>query len=221
MTNSPRANERSVTLDLTAIRSQIKEEGTQSDLVESNLYRLLNSREHSNPEVRSLYLETIEHLINKKISASPPDSIPDRSQMIFGIGTGRSGSTTLTQFFLNQAATFAAHEHAPLLPWEVDEDAFFFHLKRIKLLSRFYARVVDVSHWWLPYTSLIEAHLPSAKFIVLKRDKPVHGQTRLKTLSETSVDHWRVPLPTWLPGEQSMGPMLSKVSGANQNVGDF
>ena len=194
MTNSPRANKQSVTLDLTAIRSQIKEEGTQSDLVESNLYRLLNSREHSNPEVRSLYLETIEHLINKKISASPPDSIPDRSQMIFGIGTGRSGSTTLTQFFLNQAATFAAHEHAPLLPWEVDEDAFFFHLKRIKLLSRFYARVVDVSHWWLPYTSLIEAHLPSAKFIVLKREKQSTVNS-FEKIKETSIDHWRVPLP--------------------------
>ena len=191
--------EGSITPDLLAIKAQLQQGGTQIGLIESNLYRLLNSKEHSNPEVRGLYLETIEQLINMKISASQPDSIPGRSQVIFGMGTGRSGSTTLTYFFQQQARTFAAHEHAPLLPWQVDDDTFLFHLKRIRLLSRYYARVVDVSHWWLPYVSLIKMHLPSAKFIVLKRDKPATIRS-FENNKRDSVDHWRDPLP---PGFQN------------------
>lgn len=90
---------------------------------------------------------------------------------IFGLGTGRSGSTSLTTALSSIPNSYFSHEHPSIIPWKNGEAIVEWHLLRLRSLAHKYSAVGDVSHWWLPYVEdIYKAHVNSF-FVVMKRSR--------------------------------------------------
>lgn len=113
-------------------------------------------------------------------------------RLVLGIGTGRSGSTSLVALLRAQADAVVSHEHPPRLPWKPHPERFAFHRRCFEALLRTHAFVGDVSHWWLPYLDQIFEAFPGAKVVALKRDREqtVRSFEKVKGSGERAVNHW-------------------------------
>ena len=99
-------------------------------------------------------------------------------QLIISIGTGRSGSVSLSQFLSHQQKMRLLHEGKieekgirTLIKWENDTDQLF---KWITYLSNFNSDEYfygDTGMYYLPYIKLIIQKYPNVKIIGLVRDK--------------------------------------------------
>ncbi len=87
-------------------------------------------------------------------------------QLIFGLGTGRCGTFSLTKLLNAQPSITIGHEACPL-PWIPNYDELSLALD--KFLATDSLRVGDVAYWWLPYVAAILADYHDAKFICLYR----------------------------------------------------
>lgn len=86
--------------------------------------------------------------------------------LLIGLGTGRCGTVSLARM-LNQHPMFdITHEARPLLPWVPDEALFTTSIQCI--LSRPGSVVGDVSFFWLPYVSMLSAHVAKLKNVRLR-----------------------------------------------------
>lgn len=121
--------------------------------------------------------------------------LPDgsRGRLVLGAGTGRSGSTSLTQLLAAQPGSYFSHEHAPRLSWQSTSARFEFHLRRFRALQRGFASFGDVSHWWLPRFEALLGAFPDLRMIVLKRDRLETIASFLKVKGgegKGGINHW-------------------------------
>jgi hypothetical protein len=147
------------------------------------IYHILRL-EPDNGHARNLF----HFLLQEKMES---DRNPGR--LVFGLGTGRSGSSTLTRIIQNIPGAYASHEHSPLLKWQDDLATVDWHLQRMRLLSHDFPLVSDVSHWWLPYTDYIVQSFDNARFIAVKRPKAatVASFLRIKGGNQPgAINHW-------------------------------
>ena len=117
----------------------------------------------------------------------------EESTLLLGIGTGRSGSTTLTKLWQQQENCYCSHEHPPRLGWDFNMPRFDFHKRRIALLQRGYRFVGDVSHWWLPYIDQVLENYRNVRVVVLKREKEATVNSFLKIKGggrKGTINHW-------------------------------
>lgn len=99
-----------------------------------------------------------------------------KKQFVFGLGTGRTRSTSLAAT-LNSLPKFnVVHEGnydpngMPIrLPWDCDLDQLDLVLEELR--RRPEGWVGDVAMWFLPYVPAILEKIPGAKFICLRRGK--------------------------------------------------
>ena len=113
--------------------------------------------------------------------------------IVFGLGTGRSGSTSLASMLNSPEGNYVTHEHPFLVRWALGEEEVDWHLRRMVWLSRYYALVGDVAHWWLPYVEFIMDKCASSVFIAVKRAKEstVRSFVRHKLRSDGRfINHW-------------------------------
>jgi len=90
-------------------------------------------------------------------------------QFIFGLGTGRCGTGTLTEFLDKQNGIWAKHE-GQYCPWKKDLVAFYQSV--IKLMNEATeAKIATVAFYWRNYLSEIFRDFRNPKLIVLKRQK--------------------------------------------------
>ena len=144
-------------------------------------------------EYKKIYLDIYLLLLKKITEEKPQEQKNLKPNLIFGLGTGRSGSTSLYDLFKIQNNTFSSHEHPPLVSWKSGFDNVKFHIERSKILQKSFANVVDVSHWWLPYVEDILNVYPNAKFVCMKREKndTVNSFLNVKKCNEKNgVNHW-------------------------------
>ena len=154
------------------------------------LLHLLNLKPQDET-VQGIFMSVLRKHVSRNGSASLIRKPPGR--LIFGLGTGRSGSTTLSYLFGAQKHTYASHEHPPILEWRGSQAQFTFHLRRMSLLSKLYEQVADVSHWWLPRIGEVLRHFPSARFIVVQRDRQETIDSFLRIKGDDSkgtIHHW-------------------------------
>lgn len=118
----------------------------------------------NNHAAKGAYLDVLK----RHIPTRPNDKV---GRLIFGLGTGRCGSTSLSHLLAAQDNTYASHEHPPVVNWQGPSDALQFHVRRMSLLSHLFGHVCDVSHWWLPRIDAIVRVRPDARFVVLQRDR--------------------------------------------------
>lgn len=112
-----------------------------------------------------------------------------RGKLIFGLGTGRSGSTSLWKILDYPSNSYVSHEHPFLVRWKDSLKEVDWHLKRMMWLSGYYDFVGDVSHWWLPYVEYILKAVPDASFVALKRPKESTIESFLR-IKAPSINHW-------------------------------
>jgi hypothetical protein len=145
------------------------------------------------PMPRQIFLGMLQLEVMRRL-AQAPGTPPMRGRLVFGLGSGRSGSTTLSALFAAQAQTCWSHEHPPMVAWgkegrgEVD-----FHLTRMNLLAHVYSVVADVSHWWLPKLPALLQNDPRTRFVVIRRDRAatVASFMRMKGLDQPKgLNHW-------------------------------
>ena len=136
-------------------------------------------------------LLALRDLLNKE---SPETGQPPAQQrLLLGLGTGRSGSTSLTKLLRHQPGTFCAHEFPPRLSWSENHSRFGFHRRRFETLLAHFSTVADVSHWWLPYADLILETFDEVRFIALKRDREATIRSFLRIKGgggQGSINHW-------------------------------
>lgn len=108
-------------------------------------------------------------------------------QLIFGLGTGRCGTYSLTRL-LNSHGVHATHEVA-FLDWKPQEMQLTRNLDM--LIARQTDRAADVGFYYLNYVEFILSLYHDAKFVCLKRDK---GATvKSWNLHSGRSNHWTDP----------------------------
>jgi len=116
-----------------------------------------------------------------------------KGQLVLGIGTGRSGSTSLTELLAAQSHARVTHEMPPILYWDQNTSADAFHINRFKHLLTQYSIVGDVAHWWLPKIEYVIQSIPSVRIVALKREKQETVDSFLKIKGgngKGAINHW-------------------------------
>ena len=92
-------------------------------------------------------------------------------QYIFGLGTGRCGTTSLATLLNRQVDASFTHEMGQemRLPWLVDRARFDQYVEKIVLRPEQF--VGDCAFYLLPYTELLVERFPSCRFVVMIREK--------------------------------------------------
>lgn len=152
-------------------------------------------------------------------------------RFIFGLGTGRCGTVTLSKLLSSQASTNVSHELGalPFLPWEKDRARLQEFLGRV--CSREESFVGDISFYLLPYVNDIVDLIPDSKFIVLQRDKEetvrsyvkkTEGRNHWVTHDGTQWrnDHWDKCYPKYLVGnkEEAIGKYYDEYYSKCQEI---
>jgi len=132
------------------------------------------------------YFRNLERLLEAR------DRRTDPGQLLLGVGTGRSGSTSLTALLATVEDSCCTHENPPLVFWEAEHEQLQFHMKRFKLLTEYYSLVTDVSHYWLNAIDGVCELFPESKVVGLCRDVDECAQSfmRLKGSGRGSSNHW-------------------------------
>jgi len=102
------------------------------------------------------------------------------NKLIFGLGTGRCGSTSLANLL------GLDHEGDPKLPWAFSQYALDNKLGYLLFLEK----RGDVGMYYLPYVEAILRIFPKAKFVCLKRDRDETVESFKKKIGRRN--HWLV-----------------------------
>ncbi len=110
-----------------------------------------------------------------------------KKKIIFGLGTGRCGTSSFAFLINSQQSSFFAHELSPILPWEFEEEVSYrrsdtamsliqFKFDQIMHQAHNYDIVGDSGNYYLPYVDLLIRSLGNSddfdlKCVVLKREK--------------------------------------------------
>lgn len=109
-------------------------------------------------------------------------------QLIFGMGSGRCGTTSLYRLLNFQKNSKITHESKPLLTWKFNKNKI--DNKLGKILNQKKRYVGDVASYYLPYIEYIIKKYPSSKFIILKRPKKEVVESFLKKTKKRKWNHW-------------------------------
>jgi hypothetical protein len=149
---------------------------------------LLDIIEDSLPSeaLTAAYFENLELLLKSKEPRQTPGKI------LLGLGSGRSGSTSLVAVMATVKGSCCTHENPPLISWTPEPEELEFHIRRFKRLRQYFPLVVDVSHWWLNVLDEFFVHFPDAKAVGMYRD--LESCTRsfmtIKGFGRGSFNHW-------------------------------
>ena len=144
----------------------------------------------------SEYFRNLELLLRAKPRRVSPGKV------LLGIGTGRSGSTSLAAMLAMAEDSCCTHENPPLIDWTPDDAQIQFHIRRFKLLADHYSLVADVSHWWLNSLDTFFDHFPGSKVVGLFRnlDECVQSFMNIKGYGAGSLNHWAMRgNGVWIP----------------------
>lgn len=90
-------------------------------------------------------------------------------KLIIGLGTGRSGTKSLTELLNKPRGSLITHECRPVLPWEFHRDLA--EAKMHQLMGRKAIFVGDVSLYFLNYVPWIAEHYPTVRFVCMQRPR--------------------------------------------------
>lgn len=112
-------------------------------------------------------------------------------RLVLGLGTGRCGSTTLAGILSMVDGAISTHENPPLVFWEPLQRQVQFHLKRFRVMSRYFPLVFDCSHWWLNALDAVLDAFPHGRAIGLCRDTEACVRSFMEVTEK--LNHWVPP----------------------------
>jgi hypothetical protein len=149
---------------------------------------LLGMIEDSFPSdaLTAAYFENLELLLKSR------QPRPVAGQLVLGLGSGRTGSTSLVEVLATAEGSCCTHENPPLISWLPQQIEVDFHIQRFKRLLPFFPLVADVSHWWINVLDEVFRHFADAKLVGVYRDVDgcVKSFMRIKGFGRGSYNHW-------------------------------
>jgi hypothetical protein len=137
-------------------------------------------------ELTEAYFENLDALLRYRKPLRTPGRI------VLGIGSGRTGSTSLAAMLATIGGSCCTHENPPLISWKPEPEEIEFHMRRFRELARYHPMVADVSHWWLNLIDLFFAAFPEGR--VIGAFRAVEGCAgsfmRIKGSGRGSYNHW-------------------------------
>ena len=112
------------------------------------------------------YFENLRNLLRTRPVRRTPGKI------VIGIGSGRSGSTSLAEMLSTIEGSCCTHENPPLMCWTPHPEEIRFHVERLQRLAGYFPVVVDVAHWWLNAIPELYSRFPDALVIGITRNAP-------------------------------------------------
>lgn len=131
--------------------------------------------------------------LQDELALKSTDNKAIKGTLLLGLGTGRSGSTTLAKLWAVQKDCYCSHEHPPRLSWKGSASRLVFHQNRFNFLQRNFKYIGDVSHWWLPYIDALMKSNEDVRVVVLKRDRKATVDSFLKIkggIEKGAINHW-------------------------------
>lgn len=120
---------------------------------------------------------------------------PPPTRVVFGLGTGRCGTTSLAALIALQPGAVGSHErHGPAVAWVGGEREVDAVLDEVAAdLARGASLVGDIGLYYLPYVGRIRARFPEARFVVLQRERQATVESFIEKTADKS-NHW-APTP--------------------------
>lgn len=111
----------------------------------------------------------------------------NKKTLVFGLGTGRCGTTSLAKLLNSQENAFVGHELSPILPWEPNFEMLKYRI--LQLEHQTHADIIgDVGMYYLPYVeSLLRSQINEKfdlKFIILQRNQSDTIESYIKKLNK-------------------------------------
>ena len=150
-----------------------------------NLLRIIGDS-YPAPPLTQAYFDNLSALLDNR------PKLPERGQLLIGLGTGRSGSTTLAALVADVPEACSTHENPPLIFWRPEPEQIEFHIRRFGVLIQYFALVADCAHWWLNAVGDILDAFPDARFIGLVREAAACADSfmTIKKFGLGSYNHW-------------------------------
>jgi hypothetical protein len=149
---------------------------------------LLDIIENSFPSdaLTAAYFENLELLLKSR------QPRPVAGQIVLGLGTGRTGSTSLVEVLATVQGSCCTHENPPLISWVPQQVEIDFHIQRFKRLSQYFPLIADVSHWWINVLDEVFRHFAQVKIVGVYRnlDSCVKSFMQIKGHGRGSYNHW-------------------------------
>jgi hypothetical protein len=138
------------------------------------------------PTLEDAYFANLDLLLRGR------DKLGARGRLAIGLGSGRSGSTTLAALLATVEGACCTHENPPVIFWKPDQAQTEFHLRRFRLLCEYHSLVADVSHWWLNVLDTFFQNFPDSRAVGLIRDADDCAKSfmRIKGYGHGSMNHW-------------------------------
>jgi hypothetical protein len=138
------------------------------------------------PTLEDAYFANLDLLLRGR------DKLGTPGRLAIGLGSGRSGSTTLAALLASVEGACCTHENPPVIFWQPDQAQTEFHVRRFRLLCEYYSLVADVSHWWLNALDTFFEHFPDSRAVALVRDADDCAKSfmRIKGYGRGSMNHW-------------------------------
>jgi hypothetical protein len=138
------------------------------------------------PTLEAAYFANLDLMLRGREKLDRP------GRLVLGLGSGRSGSTTLAALLATVERSCCTHENPPLIFWTPDQAQTEFHIRRFRLLCEYYSLIADVSHWWLSVLDTFFQHFPDSRAVGLVRDTDECAKSfmRVKGYGRGSLNHW-------------------------------
>jgi hypothetical protein len=134
------------------------------------------------------YFENLELLLRDRVRRATPGKV------VLGLGTGRSGSTSLAAILRTVDGALATHENPAIINWQPMVHQLRFHMRRFSVLRDYFSLVSDASHWWLNALDAFFEAFPDGKAIGLVRETEACVDSFLTIRSKnTDFNHWVEP----------------------------
>ncbi|MBV8652070.1 MAG: hypothetical protein JO255_11430 [Alphaproteobacteria bacterium] len=111
----------------------------------------------------SAYFANLEHFFKMRERRATP------GQLVLGLGTTRSGSTTMTEILGSVEGALSTHEVPPLIYWRPLPEQVEFHLKRLEVLRWYFPLVVNCASYGLGMLDDFLERFPDGKIVAAHR----------------------------------------------------